>query len=86
MCIRDRNGKEGRDGAVSKYTNESLGLLECLVEKQVHKRKIALTTAIMLSFFLNDVFNFLEHIFIAGLYSCFSLLNFQKAPQKGRDS
>lgn len=44
------NGKEGRDGAVSKCTNESLGLLECLVEKQVHKRKIALTTAIMLSF------------------------------------
>lgn len=45
-----KNGKEGRDRGVSKYTNEYLGLLECLVEKQVHKRKIALTTAIMLSF------------------------------------
>ena len=45
-----KNGKEGRDGGVSKYTNEYLGLSECPVEKQVHKRKIALTTAIMISF------------------------------------
>lgn len=51
-----KNGKDGRDGGVSKYTNEYLGLSECPVEKQVHKRKIALTTAIMLSFFFGMMY------------------------------
>lgn len=41
--------KEGM-GGVPKYTNEYLCLSGCLVEKCVHNRKIALTTAIMLSF------------------------------------
>lgn len=78
-----KNGKEGRDRGVSKYTNEYLGSPECLVEKQVHKRKIALTTAIMLFYvFLMMYLIFLEHIFIAGFYNCSSLLNFQEAPQK----
>lgn len=36
--------------------------------------------------FWDDVFNILEHIFIAGLYSCFSLLTLHKAPQERTDS
>lgn len=43
-------GKEERIEGASKYTNENLSLSEGLLEKQVHKGKTALTTAIMLSF------------------------------------
>lgn len=52
LCLTKdvKNGKERRDGGVSKNTNEYLGLSECPVEKQVYKRRITLSTAIMLSF------------------------------------
>lgn len=78
-------GEEGRDGGVSKCTHEYLGFSECQIEKQVHKRKTAFTTAIIFHVW-DDVFNFLEYIFIAGLHSHLSLLKLQKAPQRRIDS